>query len=127
MKKILVVEDDKIAMEMIKIILEPEGFQIIEATDGFEAYEKTKEEKPDLIITDVVMPEVDGYEFSRLIKFDSNLCKIPIVIVSATKKSEHDTRIGKEQCHADAYITSPFDPQTLIRTVKDLLSKLAES
>lgn len=121
MKKILVVEDDRIAMEMLKLILEPEGFQIIEAVDGFEAYEKTKEEKPDLIITDVVMPDVDGYEFSRLVKLDSDLCKIPIVMVSATKKSEHDTRIGREQCQVDAYLTTPFDPQVLIKTVKDLL------
>ncbi|MFH1413370.1 MAG: response regulator [Candidatus Omnitrophota bacterium] len=126
MKKILVVEDNKIAMEMIKTILESEGFQIIEATDGFEGYEKTKEEKPDLIITDVVMPEVNGYEFSRLIKSDSNLCNIPIVIVSACKKSEHDIMIGKQQCEAEAYITIPFDPQVLIKTVNGLLPKAVE-
>ena len=123
MQKILVVEDEKIAMEMIKIILTNEGFQVIEATDGFEAYEKLKEEKPDLIITDVVMPGVDGYQLSRLVKSDTILCKTPIVIVSATKKSEHDSRVGKEQCQADAYITCPFEPHVLIKTVKELLQK----
>lgn len=123
MRKILVVEDDKIAMEMLKIILESEGFQVIEAYDGFEGYEKTKQEKPDLIITDVVMPQVDGYEFSRLIKFDSNLCSIPVIMVSATKKSEQESRIGKEECQADVYMTSPFEPEELVKTVKELLSK----
>jgi len=127
MEKILVVEDEKIAMEMIRITLSNEGFQIIEATDGFEAYEKIKEEKPDLVITDVVMPGVDGYQLSRLVKSDSVLCKTPIVIVSATKKSEHDSRIGKEQCQADAYITCPFDPQALVKIVKELLLKQADS
>lgn len=115
-KKILIVDDEKDIVETIKFMLETEGFECITAYDGEEALSKAKEENPDLIILDVMMPKINGYKICRLLKFDDKYKDIPVIMVTARSQME-DKAIGKET-GANEYITKPFDIMHLVERVK---------
>jgi twitching motility two-component system response regulator PilH len=119
MSTIMVVDDSTMAREMISIQLKRSGFSVIEAADGAEAIEKMKAKMPDLVITDIVMPKMNGYELCRWIKNDAKVKDIP-VIMCTTKSEEFDRYWGMKQ-GADAYITKPYHPPELIDAVKQLL------
>lgn len=118
-KKILVVEDETDLVEMIKMRLEANDYEVIAAYDGQEALDKARKEKPDLIILDLMLPKMDGYKVCRLLKFDEKYKKIPIILFTA-RAQESDKKIG-EEVGADAYITKPFEPQTFLSKIKELL------
>lgn len=116
MVKILVVDDEKSIVELIKFNLEREGFKVITAFNGYEALEKARNEKPELIILDVMLPGIDGIEVCRSLSSDSNTRQIPIIMLSA-RTEEVDKVLGLEM-GADDYITKPFSPRELIARVK---------
>ena len=120
MQKILVTEDSQTILDMVKDLLEGEGYSVITAMDGQEAFNKAKSEKPDLIILDLMLPKLDGYKVCRMLKFDDNYKHIPIVIFTA-RASEADRKMGGDVA-ADAYITKPFQPEELLSKVRDLIS-----
>ncbi|ATS19172.1 response regulator [Synechococcus sp. PCC 6717] len=119
MSKVLVVEDSPPQREMISELLAKTGFEVTIASDGVEAIEQLQNFTPDLVVLDIVMPRMNGYEVCRQIKADPRTQTVPVVICSS-KGEEFDRYWGMKQ-GADAYITKPFDPKELIGTIKQLL------
>lgn len=113
MKKILVVDDEKTITDIEKFSLSKEGFDVVVAYDGEEALQKFADEKPDLIILDLMLPKVDGLEVAKEVQKENN---IPIIMVTA-KDSELDKVLGLE-LGADDYVTKPFSNRELVARVK---------
>lgn len=118
-KKILIVDDEPDIVETLKFLMESEGFESIIAMDGEDALKKAKEENPDIIILDVMLPKINGYKVCRLLKFDSKYKHIPILMVTA-RSQEEDKVIG-EETGADEYITKPFDINEVIQKIHTYL------
>lgn len=119
--KILIAEDERDIRELITFTLEFGGFQVIAATNGQEAIELARQHRPDLIILDVRMPKMTGYEACRILKSQEETRAIPVVFLSA-KGQEAEIRQGME-AGADAYILKPFAPDELIQQVQSLLNR----
>ena len=118
-KTILVVDDETKLRDMIKVYLEQEGYRVVQAANGREALYVARYEKPDLIILDVMMPEMDGYEFMRVHGREANT---PIIMLTA-KVEENDKVLGLE-FGADDYIEKPFSIRELIARVRAMLRRL---
>lgn len=119
MGKVLVVEDSKAQREMISDLLKGMGLKVSVACDGVEALEKIEGNRPDLVVLDIIMPRMNGYELCRKLKSDAKTQNLVVVMCSA-KKEEFDRYWGMKQ-GADAYIAKPFHPEELVGTVKQLL------
>lgn len=119
MSTVLVVEDSPTQREMITDLLKGSGLKVIVATNGMEALEKVQLSCPDLVVLDVVMPKMNGYEVCRRLKTDPKTQNVPVVMCSS-KGEEFDRYWGMKQ-GADAYIVKPFQPRELLGTVKQLL------
>lgn len=119
MGTVLVVEDSLTQREMIAQLLQGSGLSVIVASDGIEALEQIQSSSPDLVVLDIVMPRMNGYEVCRRLKANAKTQNMAVVMCSA-KKEEFDRYWGIRQ-GADAYIAKPFHPQELVGTVKQLL------
>ena len=122
MAKILIADDERQSVRMAQEWLEAHGHEVISAKDGREGLGKAKSETPDLIILDVMLPKMDGYEVCNLLKTDASYTNIPIILVSGKCKDDFE-EIG-DKVGADAIITKPFNPITLLSKVEELLKKL---
>ena len=120
-QKILVVEDEKDIRELIQLHLEKSGFETLAASDGQEAFRKIQRSRPDLILLDLMLPEMDGKELAKLLKAREETKDIPIVMLTA-KTEEVDRIIGFE-LGADDYIPKPFSPRELVLRVKAVLKR----
>ncbi|MBI2645754.1 MAG: response regulator [Deltaproteobacteria bacterium] len=118
-KKILLVDDEKDLVDTIQILLEAKGYSVVSAHDGLAGLEKAKKEKPDLILLDVMMPNLNGYQLCREIKKDPNLKNTPIVMLTA--KAQESDRFWGIESGADDYVTKPFDSLNLLETIKNNL------
>jgi chemotaxis family two-component system response regulator PixH len=118
MGTILVVEDTPSEMELMSFYLREGGYAVISANSAKEALDKAIEQRPDVIVTDVVMPGMSGFELCRSLKKHPVTAKVPIVICTS-KDQEIDRLWGMKQ-GADAYITKPFNREQLIRVVKSV-------
>ena len=121
LKKILVVDDEFDLVEMVTMRLEANNYQVISALDGQEGLDKARNEKPDLIILDLMLPKIDGYKVCRMLKFDEKYKQIPIILFTA-RAQESDMKLG-EEVGADAYLTKPFEPGILLAKVSELLKQ----
>ncbi len=119
MSTVLVVEDSVTQREMITDLLRGSGLTVDVASDGVEALEQIQGHLPDLVVLDIVMPRMNGYEVCRRLKADPKTQDVPIVMCSS-KGEEFDRYWGMKQ-GADAYIAKPFQPTELVGTVKQLL------
>ncbi|WP_088891625.1 response regulator [Leptolyngbya ohadii] len=119
MSTVLIVDDSQTVRKMLSDLLQNSGIQVVEATNGIEAQEKIQSNLPDLVITDLIMPGMNGYDLCRWMKKEPEMQNIPILICS-TKDQEFDRYWGMKQ-GADAYITKPFHPTEMMKTVKQLL------
>ncbi|MDZ8025519.1 MAG: response regulator transcription factor [Nostoc sp. SerVER01] len=115
---ILVVEDSPQELELISYYLRDKGYNVIEATSAKEALELVLEEKPDAIVTDVVMPGMSGFELCRFLKTNPTNPKIPIVICSSKNQEIH--RLWAKKQGADAYITKPYTPEQLLSVIQSV-------
>jgi len=125
-KKILVVEDYPGDQKMISMILEKENYEVITAMDGKEGVDKARQEEPDLIIMDVMMPEEDGLDAIKELKTDPQCSHIPIVIHTSIQDSPiiiPEVQKVTNSPYADAYIDKPCDPEVLVKAVKKCLSQ----
>lgn len=118
-KTILVVDDEKNLVSLVRAYLENTGFRVVTAYNGRDALFMARDEKPDLIILDIMMPELDGHEFMRFHRREKNT---PIILLTA-KVDEHDRILGLE-LGADDYVTKPFSPRELVARVKAVLRRL---
>jgi len=120
-KKILITEDSPTVLEILKSVLAEEGYEVIAASDGQQALNLAKTEKPDLMVLDLMLPKIDGYKVCRMLKFDEKYKDIPIIMLTA-RTNETDEKLGKE-VGADAYIRKPFQPEVVIDEIKKLLNR----
>jgi DNA-binding response OmpR family regulator len=121
-KKIMVVDDEPRLVTLVEAYLSQEGFRVVSAGDGREALFLARQEKPDLIVLDVMMPEMDGYEFMRLHRKEQ---ETPVILLTA-KVEEEDKVLGLE-LGADDYVTKPFRPRELIARVRAVLRRVGET
>jgi DNA-binding response OmpR family regulator len=122
-QRILLVDDEPSIVKMVGKRLEVEGFDVLIAMDGQEAVKLAQTEKPDLMILDLMLPKLNGYEVCSLLKQDERYKKIPIIMFSA-KAQEKDEKLGIE-CGADAYIRKPFKAQELLDQIRTLLKAVS--
>ena len=120
-KKIFIADDEAGFVSTLRSRLEFEGFEVTTAPDGKEALEKIPDAKPDLILLDIMMPAMNGYQVCRELRENPDTQAIPILMLTA-KSQESDKFWGKE-AGANAYITKPFDMDELIKAIEDLLDK----
>ncbi|MBA4386996.1 MAG: two-component system response regulator [Verrucomicrobia bacterium] len=118
-KKILVVEDEPQIRLGLKMRLERNGYEIVEAEDGVAGLSMARTEKPDLIILDIMLPKMDGYQMARMLKFDEKFKSIPIVMLTA--RSQQTDRDTGQAVGADAYLTKPFKSEELLAAIAKLL------
>lgn len=119
-KKILIIEDDKFLRELIVQKLSKEGFEIEEAVDGEEGVKKIKEVAPDLVLLDLILPGIDGFEVLTKVKDDSSLAQIPIIILSNLGQKE-DVERGLKLGAVDYLIKAHFTPGEIIVKIKAVL------
>jgi two-component system, cell cycle response regulator DivK len=118
-KRILVVDDQEDLRGVLRDLLIGSGYTVIEAADGEAGVAKAKSDRPDLILMDIQMPVIDGYEATRLIKVDPNLKPIPIVAVSSFAMKGDEEKARGAGC--DHYVTKPYSPMQLLRLIRGLL------
>src|SRR5947207_12747399 len=119
MAKILVVDDEPDAVELVEFNLKSAGYEVVTAADGSEALKKARSHSPDLIVLDLMLPEVDGVEVCKILRRDPATSGIRVIMLTA-KAAEVDRVLGLE-LGADDYVTKPFSPRELILRVKRLL------
>jgi len=119
-KKILVVEDEQALLTLQSMLLSIEGYTVEGVMDGQTALDVVETMKPDLILLDIMLPEVDGFQVCRQLKSNEATRHIPIIILTA-KKSKEDLSMG-EQVGADMYITKPYKTSMVIKAIQKLLS-----
>jgi DNA-binding response OmpR family regulator len=118
-KKILIVDDEERMLRFIRLNLEHDGFQVIEAVKGHEALDKMRTGMPDLILLDVMLPDLDGFEVLKMIR---EISTTPIIMLTA--KGEEDDRVKGLELGADDYVTKPFSPRELVSRVKAVLRRV---
>jgi DNA-binding response OmpR family regulator len=118
-KRVLVCDDDPVILRLLQVNLELEGYEVIAGRNGEEAVSLAAENSPDLVILDIMMPRLDGYQACEQIKSNDSTKDIPVVFLSA-KAQQSDIDKGKEYGVA-AYLTKPFDPNELLSVVDRLL------
>jgi DNA-binding response OmpR family regulator len=117
-QKILVVDDEERMARFIRLNLEHDGFQVVEAYRGHDAMEKLRTTLPDLILLDIMMPDIDGFEVLKMIR---EVSSIPVIMLTA--KGEEDDKVKGLELGADDYITKPFSPRELVSRVKAVLRR----
>ena len=123
-EKILIIEDEKDIVRMLDYNLKKEGFRALSANNGEDGLDMARKEHPDLILLDLMLPEMDGLEVCKAIKNDTKTAHIPIIILTA-KAQETDKIVGLE-LGADDYMTKPFSPRELIARIKAVLRRAKE-
>jgi DNA-binding response OmpR family regulator len=122
LKCILCVEDEPEMIDLIRLILGRRGFEVKGATGGVEGLKMIRDEKPDLILLDLMMPDMDGWEVYQQIKADEKTKGIPVIVVTA-KAQSIDKVLGLHIAKVDDYIAKPFSPQDLLNSVERVLQK----
>lgn len=120
--RILYIEDEAQMIELTRMVLEREGFEVLGAVGGIQGLDAVKREKPDLILLDLMMPDIDGWEVYRRIKADKDLADIPVIVVTAKVQSV-DKALGLHVAKVDDYLTKPFGPKDIIASVQRVLAK----
>lgn len=120
-RRILVVDDDRKIVDLVRLYLERDGYRVFVASDGLEALKLTRQKRPDLIILDLLLPEVDGLDVCRILR---NKSDVPIVMLTA-KTTEEDKLVGLE-LGADDYVTKPFSPRELVARVRAVLRRVGK-
>jgi DNA-binding response OmpR family regulator len=117
---ILVVDDDPVILQLLQVNFEMEGFTVITAADGQEGVERTRADRPDIVVSDVMMPRMSGLELVAELKGDPDTAAIPVLLLTAkAQQSDIADGLGKG---ADDYVTKPFEPLELVDRVNRLLA-----
>jgi twitching motility two-component system response regulator PilG len=118
---ILIVEDEESLLKLESILLTAKGYRVTGASDGSEALEALRKEKPDLVLLDVMLPRLDGFEVCKKIKSNPETCEVPVVMLTSLKSREDCAKaLG---AGADAYLTKPFNSLQLVETIQSMLER----
>ena len=120
-KKVVCIEDESEIIDLIRLILGRKGFDLTGAAGGLEGLETIRRVKPDLVLLDLMMPDMDGWEVYQQMKADPELKNIPVIVVTA-KAQSIDKILGLHIAKVDDYVTKPFGPQELLQSVERVLS-----
>ncbi len=120
-KKVVCIEDEPEMIDLIRLILGRKGFEFTGAMGGREGLDVIRRVKPDLVLLDLMMPDMDGWEVYQQMKSDEELAHIPVIIVTA-KAQSIDKVLGLHIAKVDDYVTKPFGPQELLQSVEKVLS-----
>ena len=123
-KRVVCIEDEPEMIDLVRLILGRKGFNVIGANGGIEGLETVKRERPDLVLLDLMMPDMDGWEVYQQMKADDELRNIPVVVVTA-KAQSIDKVLGLHIAKVDDYITKPFGPQELLESVEKIIGEVA--
>ena len=123
-KRVVCIEDEPEMIDLVRLILGRKGFDVIGANGGIEGLDTVRREKPDLVLLDLMMPDMDGWEVYQQMKADPKLRDIPVVVVTA-KAQSIDKVLGLHIAKVDDYITKPFGPQELLESVAKILGEAA--
>jgi two-component system, OmpR family, response regulator VicR len=121
LKKVVCIEDELEMIELVKLILGRKKFEVTGAVGGHEGLEKISEIKPDLVLLDLMMPEMDGWEVYQKMKASEEMRDIPVIVVTA-KAQSIDRVLGLHIARVDDYITKPFGPQELLDSVERVIN-----
>jgi CheY-like chemotaxis protein len=124
-KRILIIESDPNFRKTLKMHLESNGYLTLHTENGLEGLKKVRKENPDLIITDIMLPGLDGHKVCRMIKFDRNLAHIPVIVLTS-RDLDQDAELAK-QCGADAFILKSTKAPIVMEVIRKLLEKTAPS
>ncbi|MFZ3382493.1 MAG: response regulator [Candidatus Methanoperedens sp.] len=124
-EKIMIVDDEMATLLPLKRSLEAQGYIVIEAYDGYQAIEKSKTERPELIVLDLMLPEIDGFEVCARLKKDEITGKIPVIMLTA--RDEVSDKVEGLEMGADDYVTKPFNLGELKARIKNVLKRSRES
>ena len=119
-KKIVYIEDDLEMTYLMKMILERRGYEIISTNNGLEGFDLVISENPDIILLDLMMPDIDGWDIYHQLKSSDQTEKIPVVVISA-KAQPIDKVLGLQVAKVNNYIAKPFKPQELIEVIENIL------
>lgn len=122
-KRVVCIEDEPEMIDLVRLILGRKGFNVIGANGGIEGLETVKREQPDLVLLDLMMPDMDGWEVYQQMKADTVLREIPVVVVTA-KAQSIDKVLGLHIAKVDDYITKPFGPQELLESVEKIIGEV---
>ena len=122
-KHVLAVDDEANVTRLVQLILQRAGYRVTTASDGAEALDKIREDRPDLLLSDITMPHLDGIELLRRLKADASTADIPVVVLSA--KAQDADVFEAQRSGADAYLPKPFSPAQLMEAVAEALSAAA--
>ena len=120
--RILIIEDDPDVLESVSSLLSGSGYVLLTATNGREGLQKAQKERPDLLLTDLMLPQMNGYEVCTMLKQDVRYQRVPVIVWSATKLEDKDAHVAKE-CGADVFLLKTVDPKELLQTIQDLIAK----
>ena len=120
MPSVLIVDDERHILELLRLYLTNDGYQVISAADGREALQMVRVEKPDLVVLDIMLPEIDGMEVCRRLRQDGN--ELPIIMLTA-RDDDIDKIVGLE-LGADDYMTKPFNPRELVARIRAVLRRI---
>jgi len=120
-KKVLIVDDDPKLVELVKIYLNRDGYRVITASDGTEGLKQAREGHPDLIVLDVMLPGMDGFEICRTLRKES---EVPIIMLTA--RTMEEDRLAGLDIGADDYVTKPFSPKELVARIRAVLRRIPE-
>jgi DNA-binding response OmpR family regulator len=121
-KRLVYIEDEVEMIDLVRLILGRKGFEVIGANGGKEGLETVRKEAPDLVLLDLMMPDLDGWEVFQQMKADEATRNIPVIVVTA-KAQTIDRVLGLHIAKVDDYISKPFSPQELISSVEKILDK----
>jgi two-component system response regulator VicR len=124
-RRVLCIEDEPEMIDLIRLILERKGFEVSGAGGGEEGLYKIRKEKPDLVLLDLMMPFVDGWEVYQQMKADETTKHIPVIVITA-KAQSIDKVLGLHIAKVDDYIAKPFSPKELMNSVERVFAKKAE-
>jgi two-component system chemotaxis response regulator CheY len=119
-KTILTVDDSRTMRDMLKLALEDAGYQVVQATDGLHGLEVLRDQKPDVIVTDINMPRLDGYGLIEGVRNDQHLRSIPILVLTTESDAEKKTRA--RNAGATGWIVKPFDPAKLVAAIQRVMA-----
>jgi two-component system response regulator VicR len=120
-KTVVCIEDEPEMIDLVKLILGRKGFELVGAVGGREGLETVRKLKPDLVLLDLMMPDMDGWEVYQQMKADDELKTIPVIVVTA-KAQSIDKVLGLHIAKVDDYVTKPFGPQELLQSVNKVLA-----
>jgi len=121
--RILIVDDELDLVSVLRMGLEIEGFEVIEAMDGEEGLRRARQDRPDLMVLDLMLPKMDGYKVCRALKFDERFRALPIIILSA-RSGDADRRLALDM-GADQFITKPYEMSDLVARIRHYLAQVS--